>query len=61
MADPRHSPSNNVYTILVALAFVASVAGLIYVIMRHNALFGDYNVFAPTVSAVVDMVRTGMG
>jgi len=58
MAD---RPSNNVYTVLVALAFLASVAGVIYVVMRHNELFGDYNVLSPTISTVIDTLRIGLG
>ncbi|MFN3166290.1 MAG: hypothetical protein ACE37H_04415 [Phycisphaeraceae bacterium] len=39
MAD-RTSVPNNVYTVLTLIALVALLAGVVYLIMQSNALFG---------------------
>jgi hypothetical protein len=42
MANPNSVP-NNIYTVLTFVALLALLAGVAYVIMRSNELFGTWN------------------
>ena len=46
MAERRKSkPRNNVYTVLVAVAFLALVFGIVFVWLQTTALSGETNPF----------------
>lgn len=62
MAASRRPGRPNVYTLMLVIAFLALVTACIYVVFRHNALFGNWNVFDTTQSKAVSMVTmlTGM-
>jgi len=39
----QNSVSNNIYTVLTLIALIALLAGVVYVAMRSQELFGSYN------------------
>lgn len=39
----QNSVPNNIYTVLTLVALLALLAGVVYVAMRSNALFGTWN------------------
>ncbi|MEM9345309.1 MAG: hypothetical protein AAGB26_01700 [Planctomycetota bacterium] len=42
MANQESVP-NNIYTVLTVVALIALLAGVVYVAMRSNELFGTWN------------------
>ena len=42
MANPNSVP-NNIYTVLTFVALLALLAGVVFVAMRSNELFGTWN------------------
>lgn len=42
MANPNSVP-NSIYTVLTLVALLALLAGVVYVAMRSNELFGTWN------------------
>ena len=39
----QNSVPNNIYTVLTLIALIALLAGVVYVAMRSQELFGSYN------------------
>ena len=39
----QNSVPNNIYTVLTLVALIALLAGVVYVAMRSNELFGTWN------------------
>lgn len=42
MANDQSVP-NNIYTVLTLIALIALLAGVVYIAMRSNELFGSWN------------------
>ncbi|MEO0474993.1 MAG: hypothetical protein AAF085_03335 [Planctomycetota bacterium] len=60
MANQNTVP-NNVYTILTLVALLALLAGVVYVVMRSNELFGTWNPLdAESLSVLVPVQMTGL-
>lgn len=61
MADQESVPSN-IYTVLVIVAFIALLAGVVFVAMRSKALFDSYNPLdAEPLAVLMPAVQTLMG
>jgi len=58
MAERQSVPSN-VYTVLTIIAMIALLAGVVYVAMRSNELFGSLNPMDAQDLSV--LIRTGLG
>lgn len=58
MADRQSVPSN-VYTVLTIIAMIALLAGVVYLAMRSNDLFGSPNPMDADDLSV--LIRTGLG
>ena len=50
-------PSNNVYTVLVGIAFLVLLLGVAYVWYRTSQLTGETNPFAVSAAPAAEMLR----